>query len=218
MNLKTPLSALIAATLAAAGAASAATVGDSIAVTATVVAACAIDTANDLGFGDYNPVSGNAVDASASIGVRCTNGYVSCPVCSPTRAGLITGRYQQRFGHEFNPGPAGQSAKNFGLPLAEVTLANRLKAAGYATGMVGKWHLGHAKLDYYPTRRGFDEYLGILYSNDMRPVRLIDGEKVAEYPLVQATINRVVLRFAVFVAGSLVLMAFTVREALRLVT
>ncbi len=75
MNLKTSLSALIVATLTAAGAASAATATDSIAVTATVVAACAIDTANDLGFGDYNPVSGTAFDATASIGVRCTNGH-----------------------------------------------------------------------------------------------------------------------------------------------
>ena len=60
--------------------------------------------------------------------------------------------------------------------------------------MVGKWHLGHAKKEFYPTRRGFDEYLGILYSNDMRPVQLIDGEEVVEYPVVQATLTRALHR------------------------
>lgn len=75
MTMKTTLSTLIAAAVLSAGAAHAATETDTIAVTAEVVAACAIDTANDLGFGSYNPVSGTAVDASASIGVRCTNGH-----------------------------------------------------------------------------------------------------------------------------------------------
>jgi arylsulfatase A-like enzyme len=94
-------------------------------------------------------------------GVTFSNGYVSCPVCSPTRAGLITGLYQQRFGHEFNPGPARAAADNFGLPLDQVTLADRLKKQGYATGMVGKWHLGYLP-QYHPTKRGFDEYFGFL--------------------------------------------------------
>ena len=72
------------------------------------------------------------------------NGYVSGPYCSPTRAGLLTGRYQQRFGHEFNPGPARAEERPIGLPKSETTLADRLKAAGYVTGLVGKWHLGEA--------------------------------------------------------------------------
>src|SRR5262245_57246657 len=67
------------------------------------------------------------LDALAKNGVRCTSGYVSGPYCSPTRAGLMTGRYQQRFGHEFNPGNGAQDA--IGLPLTETTIANRLKAA-----------------------------------------------------------------------------------------
>src|SRR6187402_1907817 len=85
-----------------------------------------------------------------------TNGYVSGPYCSPTRAGLMTGRYQTRFGHEFNPG--GGAA---GLPTTETTIADRLKAAGYKTGLVGKWHLG-AQESMQPQRRGFEEFFGFL--------------------------------------------------------
>jgi arylsulfatase A-like enzyme len=82
-------------------------------------------------------------------------------VCSPTRAGLLTGRYQTRFGHEFNPGPPATAPKNFGLPLSETTLAELLRALGYSTGLVGKWHLGYLP-DYHPQKRGFDEFFGFL--------------------------------------------------------
>ncbi|MEK7405855.1 MAG: sulfatase-like hydrolase/transferase [Acidobacteriota bacterium] len=101
------------------------------------------------------------IDSIARSGVRFTDGYVSCPVCSPTRAGWTTGRYQQRFGHEFNPGPAEEADRHFGLPLTEVTLANRMKQLGYSTGMVGKWHLGY-RPEFHPLKRGFDEYFGFL--------------------------------------------------------
>lgn len=101
------------------------------------------------------------IDSIGKNGVRFSNGYVSCPVCSPTRAGIMTGRYQQRFGHEFNPGPPAQAQENFGLPLTEKTFANHMKELGYATGMVGKWHLGY-KPEYHPMKRGFDEYFGFL--------------------------------------------------------
>ncbi len=101
------------------------------------------------------------IDSIARNGVRFSSGYVSCPVCSPTRAGLMTGRYQQRFGHEFNPGPAEEAEQNFGLPLTETTVADRMKALGYATGMVGKWHLGY-RPEYHPQKRGFDEFFGFL--------------------------------------------------------
>lgn len=101
------------------------------------------------------------LDAIAKNGVRFTDGYVSCPVCSPTRAGLMTGRYQQRFGHEFNPGPAQTAEDVFGLPLTEKTLADHMKALGYKTGMVGKWHLGY-RAEFHPLKRGFDEFFGFL--------------------------------------------------------
>ena len=118
--------------------------------------------ADDLGYADLG-VHGSPealtpyIDSIAAAGVRCTNGYVSGPYCSPTRAGLLTGRYQQRFGHEFNVPPGSAH----GLPVTEVTLADRLKAAGYATGLVGKWHLGETAV-YHPMQRGFDEFYGFL--------------------------------------------------------
>jgi uncharacterized sulfatase len=76
-----------------------------------------------------------------------------------------------------------------GLSPEEITIADALKTAGYATACIGKWHLGHVP-QFMPRKHGFDEYLGILYSNDMRPVELIDAEKVIEYPVVQATLTR----------------------------
>ena len=110
----------------------------------------------DVGFHGCRDIPTPHLDALAASGVRFTNGYVSGPYCSPTRAGLLTGRYQTRFGHEFNPGGSGE-----GLPPAETTIANRLKAAGYTTALVGKWHLG-SRADLQPQRRGFDEFFGFL--------------------------------------------------------
>ncbi len=96
------------------------------------------------------------LDSIARNGVRCTSGYVSAPQCAPSRCGLLTGRYQNRFGYEFN-----NDSPGVGLPLTEKTLADRLKAAGYTTGAVGKWHLG-AEDAYHPLQRGFDEFFGFL--------------------------------------------------------
>ncbi len=110
----------------------------------------------DVGFHGGKDIPTPNLDALAASGVRFTSGYVSGPYCSPTRAGLLTGRYQTRFGHEFNPDAAGA-----GLPLSEKTIADRLKAAGYVTGLVGKWHLG-AGPEYHPLRRGFAEFYGFL--------------------------------------------------------
>jgi arylsulfatase A-like enzyme len=111
----------------------------------------------DVGFQGCKDIPTPNLDALAKSGVRCTSGYVSGPYCSPTRAGLMTGRYQTRFGHEFNPG----TGPDIGLSLTETTIADRLKAAGYATGWVGKWHLGNAE-KFRPQKRGFDETFGFL--------------------------------------------------------
>lgn len=90
-----------------------------------------------------------------NIVVIVADDYVSAPYCSPTRAGFLTGRYQQRFGHEFNVAPT--SPETAGLPLTETTLASRLKSAGYRTVVFGKWHQGSAAR-CHPMERGFDEY------------------------------------------------------------
>lgn len=114
----------------------------------------------DLGFQGGTEIATPHIDALASNGIRFTNGYVSGAYCSPTRAGLLTGRYQTRFGHEFNPGGTTDGTE-IGLPLSETTIADRLRAAGYATGLVGKWHLGNAA-QFHPQKRGFDEFFGFL--------------------------------------------------------
>ena len=114
----------------------------------------------DVGFQGCKDIPTPELDALAASGIRCSNGYVSHPFCSPTRAGLLTGRYQQRFGHENNPAWLPDDPK-VGLPLSQTTLPQTLKSAGYATGCVGKWHLG-AHPSFHPNRRGFDEYYGLL--------------------------------------------------------
>jgi arylsulfatase A-like enzyme len=116
--------------------------------------------ADDMGYNELGCYGGKHVptpniDSLAAGGLRLTQGYVSAPLCSPSRAGLMTGRYQTRFGHENN-----SMAPGGGLPLTETTLANRLKTLGYATCMVGKWHLGNSA-DRLPMVRGFDEYFGV---------------------------------------------------------
>lgn len=120
--------------------------------------------ADDLGYADIGVHGGKAVptpniDALANSGVRCTNSYVSAPYCSPSRAGFLTGRYQTRFGHEFNP-HVGDETK-LGLPLDQRTIADHLRGAGYATGLVGKWHQGFSPA-HHPQSRGFDDYFGFL--------------------------------------------------------
>jgi arylsulfatase A-like enzyme len=122
--------------------------------------------ADDLGYADLScqgqskDVKTPSIDSLAAGGIRFVNGYVSCPVCSPTRAGLLTGRYQQRFGFEQNPRNGGDDPA-FGLPTDQVVLPQLLKQAGYATGAIGKWHLGH-KPEMRPLQRGFDEFFGFL--------------------------------------------------------
>lgn len=122
----------------------------------------------DVGMYGCRDIPTPNIDSIAAAGVKFTNGYVSAPVCSPSRAGLLTGRYQHRFGFEFNAGPLQRalSEPEMGLPTSEITIAQLMKQAGYATGMVGKWHVGmHDK--FHPTKRGFDEYFGFLFGANM---------------------------------------------------
>ncbi|MEW4563080.1 sulfatase-like hydrolase/transferase [Bremerella sp. JC770] len=99
------------------------------------------------------------IDSIADNGVRFTNGYVSGTVCSPSRAGLLTGRYQNRFGHEFNIPPVYSDTN--GLPLEETTIADVMKQADYQTIALGKWHLGYAP-KFHPMERGFTDFYGFL--------------------------------------------------------
>jgi arylsulfatase A-like enzyme len=114
--------------------------------------------ADDLGYADLG-VQGSAeivtpnIDSIARNGIRFTQGYVTAPVCNASRAALLTGRYQQRFGVELLSNPS--------LPLSETMLSERLKPLGYATGLVGKWHLG-SQAQFLPQQRGYDEFFGFL--------------------------------------------------------
>ena len=123
---------------------------------------------DDAGYADFS-LNGNKkiltpnIDAIAENGVKFTNAYVSAPVCSPSRAGLMTGRYQQRFGHEYNIGENywNTDPDSIGLMVSEKTIADYLKEQGYYTGLVGKWHLGERE-QFHPNNRGFDEFFGML--------------------------------------------------------
>lgn len=126
--------------------------------------------ADDMGYGDLGCMGSQLlatpeIDALAQSGVLCTEAYVASSVCSPSRAGLLTGRDPRRFGYEGN---LNQSAANYptrpellGLPPGEHTLGDHLKAAGYATGLIGKWHQGIGD-GFHPNERGFDYFCGML--------------------------------------------------------
>lgn len=125
--------------------------------------------ADDMGYGDLssygNPtIRTPNIDRMADEGIRLTSFYVAASVCTPSRAGLLTGRYPIRHLPN-NLGPASEN----GLPLDETLVGEPLQEHGYRTMMIGKWHLGHARDEYMPTSRGFDHYYGLRYSNDMIP-------------------------------------------------
>ena len=150
--------------------------------------------ADDLGYGELGCYGGKEIptphlDALAAAGCRYTDGYVTASYCAPSRAALLTGRYQTRFGFEANPVGAANADPRIGLPVTQRTLADALRDAGYATGAVGKWHLG-GTAPFHPRRRGFDEFFGFLHEGHtyvpfpwaevtswLRRPRLPDGTK-----------------------------------------
>ena len=122
---------------------------------------------DDMGYGDIGPFSDKHktphLDRMAAEGIKLTDFYVSSVACTPSRSSLMTGCYAQRIGMA---GPVVFPADKRGLNPSEITLAEMLKSAGYATGCFCKWHLGDQP-EFLPTKQGFDEFEGIPYSNDM---------------------------------------------------
>lgn len=145
--------------------------------------------ADDMGYGDLScyghPTTRTPnLDRMADEGARLTSFYCGAPVCSPSRAALLTGRYPIHAGMPRNTGPGSENH----LPLDQVLIPQLLKPAGYNTMAVGKWHLGHQNDDVMPTGRGFDHFFGLPYSNDMikpwvqtdRPMHLYRDTKEIE--------------------------------------
>ena len=147
--------------------------------------------ADDLGFGDVgcygSKISTPNLDRIASEGVRFRQFYSASPVCSPSRASLMTGRYPTRVAMP----RVLMSFSTVGLPASETTIAQMLKPAGYRSMCIGKWHLG-SQPQFLPTNRGFDEFYGIPYSNDMWPLPLMYNDQVIEQP---AQINLLTQRY-----------------------
>ncbi len=143
---------------------------------------------DDLGYGDIScygqtEYSTPRIDKLADQGVKCTDFYVPTPYCAPSRATLLTGRFPLRHKLIKNPTPDA-GIDDIGISDNEITLGEVFQDAGYKTKCIGKWHLGH-KEEYFPVNHGFDEYYGILYSNDMRPVQIINNKDTVEYPVDQ---------------------------------
>ncbi len=156
--------------------------------------------ADDLGYGDLSSYGATRhktphLDRMAEEGIRLTDFYVPMPFCGPSRGALMTGRYPFRNGLVSNPSPD-VGLNTIGLPPSEVTIAEALKPLGYSTAAIGKWHMGHIE-QYLPRKQGFDEYYGILYSNDMRPVQLVENETVVRYPVLQTELTRDYTRRAI---------------------
>jgi uncharacterized sulfatase len=148
--------------------------------------------ADDLGYGDLSCYGQTAyqtprIDRMAEEGVLATDFYVPVPYCAPSRAAILTGRFPFRNGMTRNPHPGIRD--DLGLHAEEITLGELFQKAGYATKCIGKWHLGHTE-EFHPVRHGFDEYYGILYSNDMLPIQVWDNHKVAENPAEQTLLTK----------------------------
>jgi arylsulfatase A len=151
--------------------------------------------ADDMGYGDIGCYGAKAIktpnlDRMAAEGLRLTSFYSVSPICTPSRAALMTGRYAARMGIEqMQLANVLFPTDKTGLPQSETTVARALKERGYATACVGKWHLGsvspHRAIDH-----GFDYYFGIPYSNDMSPTPLMRNGDVVEEPAKQDTLTR----------------------------
>ncbi len=122
---------------------------------------------DDLGYAELG-CHGNTqvptpnIDALAANGVRFASAYVTSPFCAPSRAGMLTGKFQTRFGYEFNPVGVHNENPAVGLPQGQQTIAQALYNKGYTTALIGKWHLG-GTVEYHPMRKGFDEFFGFLH-------------------------------------------------------
>lgn len=140
---------------------------------------------DDLGYGDLacfgaTDIKTPNIDRMANEGMKFTDFYSASCICSPSRAGLMTGRRPQRMGLQSVFFPESFT----GMPVEEVTIAQQLKKKNYATGIVGKWHLGH-RHQFLPLQKGFDSYFGIPYSNDMASVVYMRGNEVEEFDVDQ---------------------------------
>lgn len=147
---------------------------------------------DDMGYGDigqnghptiYTP----HLEKLTRSGVIMTQFYAAASLCTPSRAALLTGRYPVRNGMVSVLTPHMET--EVGLPHSELTIAQMLKKKKYATKIIGKWHLGHTP-DYMPMKYGFDSFYGLLYSNDMDPLRLYRNDKVEEDPVDQNTLTK----------------------------
>nr|XP_061801941.1 steryl-sulfatase-like [Nerophis lumbriciformis] len=147
--------------------------------------------ADDLGYGDIGVYGAQRIrtpniDSLASRGLRFTQGYASANVCSPSRAGLMTGRYAIRSGLAWKVVAANDTR---GLPPREETLGELAQHAGYRTMFVGKWHLGGFP-EFLPQKHGFDRFYGVPHSNDMPRFALYDGDRVIEQPVEQTSLTK----------------------------
>jgi arylsulfatase A-like enzyme len=164
---------------------------------------------DDLGYGDlgcygHPSIRTPNLDRMAAEGMRFTDFYSAAPVCTPSRAALLTGRYAARSGMASEKRRVLFPDSTGGLPANEITIAEALKTKGYVTAAIGKWHLGH-RTEHLPTRHGFDSFFGLPYSNDMDGVPgskfndrqwtqwnvpLMRNEEIVERPAVQTTLTR----------------------------